>query len=279
MLSRPFNDSVPLPGRQVNHQMVLQMLPRLSMLVEEPWWEVVVGLGRTCCAVLVIPAAASSSEGPALLGILSAVLNNRNPRVLSSVLPDCAALLLTQPQLGGAFTGALLGLPQKERAFVLQGAAAWPSLAVAQSLLDQAKVQQLDHLVSAHAEVLFAILGGPLAAAQRDQWQLWLKTNKDYLYVGLCDEDLCQYISQALLRLFELLQELALPTFTTLFSSLRMICQPDGPRDCQGQADSLLSSLHRMGDPFSGAVSKLVAEFEPQMRAALPSAVHLVEAK
>ena len=263
---------------KINYQMGLQMLPRLQPLVDEPWWEVAAGLGRVCCTLLAIPAAATSSEAGALLDILLSVLGNRNPRVLSMVLPECAALLPSQLPLGAPFAGALLGLPTKERAFVLQSAASWPALAVAQALLGLAKEQQLDHLASAHAEVLLAVLRGALAAADSEQWVLWLKANKDYLYVGLCDEDLCSDMSRALLLLFGLLQDLALPTFATLFSSLRMLSGPEGHRDCQAQADILLTSLLRMGAPFAGAVSKLVAEFEPSMRIALPGVVQLVEA-
>ena len=83
--------------------------------------------------------------------------------------------------------------------------------------------------------------------------------------------------ASALLRLFDLLQELALPTFSTLFSSLRMLCAPDGHPTCVSTADSLLTSLFQMGEPFSGAVTKLVGEFEPPMRSAMSGAVSLVE--
>jgi len=256
---------------------VLQMQPRLSMLVEEPWWEVAAALGRVCCTLLILPGAAAAAEAPALVQILLTVLGNRNPRVLATVLPLCAALLPFQPPLASPFVAALLEIPSKEREFVLSSSASWPSLAVAEALLSEAKQQQLENLVSAHAEVLCAVLSTPLDPRDREGWQAWLKANKDYLYVGLCDEDLCKNISTALLPLFALLQELALPTFSTLFSSLRMLCGPDYAA-CQGTADELLVALVGLGDPVAGAIAKLVAEFEPQMRSALPQSVQMVGA-
>ena len=179
---------------QVNYQLVLQMLPRLQMLVEEPWWEVSAGLGKICSMLLSIPPAAASEEAPAVRDILLAVLASRNPMVLRTVLPDAAMVLDSQPAVGSAFSVALLGLPPKDRTALLQSASCWPALPVAQALLELAKEQSLEHLVSAHAEVLVAVLGGPLATAEREGWQAWLKVNKDYLYVSLCDEDLCRYI-------------------------------------------------------------------------------------
>jgi len=151
------------------------------------------------------------------------------------------------------------------------------ALSLAESTRIVSRRRKLEHLLSAHAEVLVAVMSQPLAGAERDGWQSWLKTYKDYLYVGLCDEDLCKLIADVLLRLFGVLSELAIPTFSTLFSSLRIIAAPDSHPACQASADSLLVTLFQMGEPFAGAIAKLVGNFEPPMRTAMSQAVKLVE--
>jgi len=261
-----------------NCQLVLNMLSRLTMLVEEPWWEVTAGLGKICAILLSLPPAAASEDAPALLEILLKVLGSRNPMVLRVVLPEVAPLVGAIGAVGAAFSAALVEMAPKEReALLAQSAAGMPALPVAQAMLALAKEQSPDHLVAAHAEVLLAVLGGPLAIEERDAWQGWLKANKDYLYVGLCDEELCKPIAEALLRLFGLLQELALPTFSTLFSSLRLLCDGGVPA-CQATADALLASLYQMGEPFADAISQLVSEFEPPMTAVMTRTVGLVGA-
>ena len=65
-----------------------------------------------------------------------------------------------------------------------------------------------------------------------EAWQAWLLAAKEYLYVALCDEELCVPIAEALVSLFGYLREGALKSFSTLLSSMRMIF-PDGPAACQ----------------------------------------------
>ena len=99
-----------------------------------------------------------------------------------------------------------------------------------------------------------------------EAWQAWLLAAKEYLYVALCDEELCVPIAEALVSLFGYLREGALKSFSTLLSSMRMIF-PDGPAACQATALTLLSNVFEMGEPFSGAVYNLVGNFDESMRA------------
>ena len=66
------------------------------------------------------------------------------------------------------------------------------------------------------------------------------------------------------------LQELALPTFSTLLSSLRMLFSADagaaGSTACQAAAVAFLLKVHELGDPFAKALSLLVSEFDGPMR-------------
>ena len=38
---------------------------------------------------------------------------------------------------------------------------------------------------------LGALLSAPIAESEREAWQQWLLAGKEYLYVALCDEELC----------------------------------------------------------------------------------------
>ena len=104
----------------------------------------------------------------------------------------------------------------------------------------------------------------------RDGWREWFLGAKDYLYVALCDPELCDTVCAALLGLYTYLGEEALPTFSTLLSSLRMLFSADagaaGSTACQAAAVAFLLKVHELGDPFAKALSLLVSEFDGPMR-------------
>lgn len=275
---------------------VLQMLPRLTELAADPWWEVQAQLGKLSATLL---PSAPADAAPKLTSLLVSILGNRCPSVQCLALSSAAPLLDGSPALLAAFVPCLLALPQQQRQLLLTSTAeavplpvvssvlyslkplplSWTPLKVATALLDSAKAQQLSYLEPAHADVLGALFGAQLAPADAEAWQAWLLNGKEYVYVALCDEDLCAPIASALLALFGYLNEAALKTFSTLLSSMRMIF-PDGPATCQATALSFLSDLFEMGEPFSGAVYNLVGNFDQSMRASqLSTLVARVEAE
>ena len=279
-------------------QVVLQMLPRLKELADDPWWEVQAQLGRIAAALL-SAAQADAPTAAQLTQLLAAVLAHRCPAVQAIALSAAAPLLASQSDaLSPPFVGCLLALPPPQRLLLLQpgGApvplpvvsavtysltplpASWVPLQVAQALLDDAKAQKLAYLEPAHADVLGALLSAPIAESEREAWQQWLLAGKEYLYVALCDEELCTPLSEALLALFGALQEGALKSFSTLLSSMRMIF-PEGPAACQATALSFLGRVFELGEPFSGAVYNLVGNFDQTMRASqLSTLIERVEA-
>ena len=224
--------------RAVNPALVVQphMLPRLQALCDEPWWEVQAQLGKLCCLLLAAPAL-PPADASALTDALARVLSSRSPSVLAIVVPEAAMLLGDHPRVAAPFARALVSTPASARPSVLATAPSWPALPVAEALLAVAADDALENLDAAHAEVLGAVLMGTLGSADAAAWGEWLSEHKHYLYVALCDDELCVSVSQSLLRVFSLIQGLALPTFSTLLSSLRMICAPEGHADCQRQAN------------------------------------------
>ena len=114
-----------------------------------------------------------------------------------------------------------------------------------------------------------------------DDWRGFLLKNKDYLYVALCDEELCASVTAALTTLFALLRDAVVPTFSTLLSSLRMLCDaaPDpSSATCLAVATDFLVGLLELGEPFPAAVSNLVKNFDEPMRRTLSKLVERVEA-
>jgi len=282
-----------------NAAVVLQMLPKLHDLSQDPWWEVQAQLGKLCATLL--PSAPDAQTSRALTLLLSGVLANRCPSVQSLALTSTAPLLGAAPELLPPFVSSLLALPLPQRLLLLQTngeavtlpvvssmqydlkplPASWRPLQIAQALLDDAKAKNLPHLSPAHADVFCALLGAPLPAAEQEAWQSWLLEAKEYLYVALCDEELCIAIAEALLSLFGYLQEGALKSFSTLLSSMRMIF-PEGPAACQATALALLSNVYEMGEPFSGAVFSLVrgeASDSPMRASQLSTLIERVEAE
>ena len=217
------------------------MIPASFFLQDDPWWEVQAQLAVFAAALL-----RTGDCGPhqdKLVGMLRKLLEGRSPAAQSAALCASAPLLGTFALLVPPFSASLLSLPPTQRALLLApggtpvalpGAGtgsylampplrSWTPLPVAVELMKAAKTAALDHLDRAHAEVIEAAVGDVLDPSDAAGWAAWLVENKDYLYVSLCDEELCEPMANAMLSLFGYLGEGALPTFATLLSSLRML--------------------------------------------------------
>jgi len=281
-----------------NRELVVQMLPRLSVLAADPWWEIQAQLGKLYCALLA-GASASSAEASSVASMLGGVLGCRSPAVATVALAEAAPLLSRWPALLSPFVSSLLSLPPQQRAALLAPnnqpvpvpatscvlydirplPMRWPPLLVANQLIASAKAQNSPYLESGHVQILSAIFNAPLSESESAAWQQWLLESKDYLYVALCDEDLCEKMSSVLLAIFDFLQDGALASSSTLLSSLRMIFNGDGNL-CQNVALVFLNELFDRGMPFAGAVANLVGSFDNELRAtALSQIVARVDAE
>ena len=211
--------------------------------------------------------------------MLVRLLNTRSPAVQSAALCAAVPLLGTYEVLPRTFVASLLALPSSQRSrllaqgdepMVLPGAGShievgtlrsWQPLTVAMQLMTDAKAAALEHLDREHVEVIQALTSGPLDPADTEAWGAWLMESKDYLYVSLCDEELCDLMASALQSLFAFVGEGALPTFSTLLSSLRMLF-PDGPEHCQSVVIDFLFKVFELGGPFATAMRSLTDNFD-----------------
>ena len=141
----------------------------------------------------------------------------------------------------------------------------WPALSVCTELICGLKAAKTPRLDAGHAEIIAAAAAGA-AAAEEEGWAQWLVDAKNYLYVALCDEELCEAASSALLSLCASVRGGVLPTFPTLLSSLRMVFGGRGAERCQDTALALLESLLAIGEPLTCAVVGLVGTFDAELK-------------
>jgi hypothetical protein len=282
---------------------ILALIPKLDALAEEGWWEMQAQLGRLCGALLAPSKAMhfdDANDPAAIVGLLSKALSNRCPAAQAVVLSSASPVLSAHPALLSPFVESLVAveLPSAMRAVLCGDApirlpmaggtmlsadplpSSWPALMVATALMDTARARSLDTLEPAYTEVLSALLApSSLSSGAGLDWSAWLKANKDYLYVALCDEELCVQVTTALKPLFAFLKEEALPTFSTLLSSLRMVCDNASSPVCASVATDFLLAVLALGPPFISALRNLVSNFDPPMRAAFVQVCEAVEAE
>lgn len=280
-----------------NAMPILALVPKLHSLSDDGWWEVHAQLGRLCGVLLAAPAVLTSedNEAAAIVELLAIVLAKRQPAAQMVALSAASPRLAAYPQLLPPFVESLLELSTAERAAVLAPGGEvelekaggeviafptlpvqWPDVLVAETLMATARSRALDTLEVPFTDVLSALL--PAARAEeRAAWSTWLRENKDYLYVALCDEELCGPITLALKPLFVTLKDDALGSFSTLLSSLRMVCD-NAPQHCAKVATTFLLELVELGEPFTTALRNLVQNFDAPMRDCFATLVQTVEA-
>jgi len=269
-----------------NMRPVLALLPKLDTLASEGWWEVHGQLGRLCGALLAPERKAELADENATVVVVqlcAKVLANRQPAAQMVVLSSVSPCLYEYPNLLQPFVHSLLELPSEQRLALLDSheltlakaggevltvptlPTTWPGMLVAQALMATARERNMDTLEVSYVEVLSALL--PRAAeSERDEWAKFLKDNKDYLYIGLCDEELCSPVSSdCLMPLFVLLQDECLASWSTLLATLRIVCEK-APIACTKVATTFLLDLLALGEPFANALRTMVSNFDDPMK-------------
>merc|ERR1712216_886409 len=93
-----------------------------------------------------------------------------------------------------------------------------PAPAVAQSLATYITDNRLENLEREHMSVLLALAEG-ISEHPSKSWGAWFTQVKDYLYVALCDEELCGLAETSLKHIYQEMPQEALGTLHTLLSS------------------------------------------------------------
>ena len=111
-----------------NPPTILRLLPRLSALAADGWWEVQAQTARVCVSLLAQPAALDAAAAAELTRLLCGALASRNPSVAAVALSEAAPLLASSPDLLEPSLRALLLLPPPQRAALLLPSADAPAL-------------------------------------------------------------------------------------------------------------------------------------------------------
>ena len=258
--------SMLLPIAAASRTLVVQMLPRLDVLADDPWWEVSLQLGRLCCALL--DADDGETDGAAnrdaIRALLGRLLAKRNVAALTSILADAARHV--DASLAPHYIRALLSLPAPMRATLLSASGAplpfpagdlAPAAAPAASLptawsalpLTAALFADLGAagLTPAHTDVLGALLGSANpSTSERRRWTEVLAQHGPALFAGLADPAVCAAVADMAVPFFYYLQDGALESFGALGSALRTVFADSADPATKTAAHSLLSALHQM---------------------------------
>ena len=127
----------------------------------------------------------------------------------------------------------------------------WHALGVATALADIVKKVGLGNFEQEHFDVMEAVARNQSDRDSEEDQRKWVSIFleiKNYLYVGLCDEELCEIAANVLLKIFlwQFLQEEAIKSIDTLFHTLEMI-YPRGPARCQEVVPKLLIAITDTG--------------------------------
>lgn len=128
--------------------------------------------------------------------------------------------------------------------YQLSGASAeWDALAVAGSLARYITSRGLENLEESHVDVLWACLREPPAT---QDWVAVYVELKDYLFVGLCDEEICSSciaILKHFLATDELLGEIILVSKDSLIKVCYVLVTAANNKKCLGETYKFFRSL------------------------------------
>lgn len=193
---------------QVSPDHVIACIEELEGLVTDSWWEVRAQLLQ--CAGILMTKLGPEDGLLSLVLQLFTVTSNKNVMRIGLIY---LATALNKPELNKRYVDCLLAVPLELRKAVLStqeiaesaseglyvlgtntqkyklGGAPliWDALMVATSLAGQVKDMELDNLDMAHIEILTACLLHEPTEAWLDVYEAL----KDYLFVALCDYEIC----------------------------------------------------------------------------------------
>lgn len=136
----------------------------------------------------------------------------------------------------------------------------WDPINIINALIALIQDEKPDNLDRDHMDALYAaVCCGKGIKSSRAHVDVLLKSFlevKDYLYVALCDEELCAHAVEILYVWIVFLGEPAVKTFPTLLNCLKML-YPAGPVSCQNNVLGLLKRWFDAGDATAQGVLQL----------------------
>jgi hypothetical protein len=289
------------PIAQNSPNMVFNLINRLIELTNDDWWDIHAQIVVICSQLLYHVEASDERSAEIYNLIHTCLLKQKNPNMQTIVLSYTAPHLKLHPSLIDMYTITLLNLPEDERVSLLEQPSdaidilqlgsscsynivsipfTWYSIGIVKSLTNYIVSKELDNYEIQHYDILNACVStvgnlcGELENAQ--EYQEWLqifKKNQNHLYVGLCDEDLCEMAAQLLVKFYKLLKDDALKSIPLLLRIIELI-YGKGRVDsgntsqmslrCQEVVANFLIAVYDLGAPFSDSIRKLRESFMDQ---------------
>jgi hypothetical protein len=280
-----------------NEMLVIDMLPKLTVMAQEDtWWEVHAQL-LVVCSALLHQLRPESEHTETVLGIVNTIFHRDASLNLRKIgLSYLAQNLEAHPSLLEAYLPVILSLKGDQKSFTtsvndadteelpVSGASGgkyrlvplpltpdWPGLMIAQQLVQDLQKQQPEHMEVEQMQALLACLTTPFgepSAFERgmdaDAWQEIFGYARDYVFVALCDVECCE-LALSILKAYILdspLQERVLQE-GTLLGSLRLLYPLEGGADeeCQMLVQAFLEDIYREGGAYASAVKELLDSF------------------
>jgi hypothetical protein len=274
-----------------NEALVLNMLGRLEPMVEDGWWEVQAQLLQACAALL--SRISADDENAARVYAIANTIMTRytSPNIQKIGLTCLAGCIEAHPAMCKSYVQFLLSLPHHFRMNLLGpaeevepvqilGATAsnyeidslpsrWNSYKVAQAAVDIIFEAKLPNLEKEHIAVLHAAAASAADGVTEEEvgpWGELFVSMKDFFYVSLCDEELCDGAVGIFDSFLSFLPAATvIKTFPTLLSSLLMIF-PGGPAVCKQAALTFLQSVRDRGGEFATEIANLAQSFPPELK-------------
>jgi len=272
---------LPIAANQ-NFELVLSKLDLLELAAGTDWWEVHAQI-VVVLATLLDVIDSDNESAPAVYTLLKTVVGKcNNADVLKIALCHLAPCTSSHPAIAPLYANILLDIRGAE----LSGAGAiagllnesnihtlsvpsempvnhyrlislpseWHAVTVATGVVDVIRERDLQNLVPQQLEILHACVRGGIHPDDKIKWGEVLEKCKEFLYVALCDVDVCALAIEVCRCLYKGLEpEQVKNTFETMLKSLRLLF-PKGDEFCRGAVSEFLADILSMRNEFKDAL-------------------------
>jgi len=278
---------LPIAANQ-NPELVLSKLDLLEQAGHADWWEVHAQL-VVVYATLLDAMDGDNAQAQQVYALLQkSVEQCSNPDVLKIALSHLAPCLSTHPGLSQLYASILLHIPSvmlsgngmmpgllndsNMHALTLPPdmpvnhyrlislPTEWDAVTVASGLAKEIRAQSLVNLKSAHLEIFHACLRSGVGPDDKAAWTSIFNDLKEFLYVALCDSEICAVAIEVLQVLFTSLDSNDIKlTFETMTKSLKLL-YPSGDEVCRGLVAGFLTDVMKIHQDFRESLLAVMPE-------------------
>jgi hypothetical protein len=260
---------------------ILNIVSQLAALAEDDWWEVKAQVLQCAGTLLSIVDPDSDEltvrESIQILReiVIQTFKPTQNKTVLRVSLVYLAPALNKHPDLSELYTNSLLAVsdearhallevpPESESATIMEEGVfvlgtstqrykmgglplLWNSISIATSLATIVKKQALENLEESHIDILKSCMGEDMN--KPDEWKFIFETLKDYLFVGLCDPDICNNVAWIIQKLAtdeNCIDFVIASSKETFVKALNLLFSSVSDEECMNVTVQLMRSIYK----------------------------------